>query len=90
MSKQISPLKEKPMSDELHQCPCCKATKCVMDEPCLGCETYAAWRTRAEPEYRYKNFQSYYGNGKDVSSVDKFERKSAQAAFNAARERKEG
>lgn len=31
------------MSNELHQCPCCKATKCVMDEPCLGCETYAAW-----------------------------------------------
>jgi len=28
---------------ERHQCPCDPACKCVMDEPCLGCETYAGW-----------------------------------------------
>ncbi len=27
----------------LHKCPCCPATKCKMDEPCLGCETYGEW-----------------------------------------------
>ncbi len=29
--------------EELYPCPCCKATKCIMDEPCLGCETYGEW-----------------------------------------------
>ena len=28
---------------KLHQCPCCIATKCIMDEPCLGCEVYGEW-----------------------------------------------
>ncbi len=28
---------------ELHQCPCCPATTCIMDTPCLGCETYGEW-----------------------------------------------
>jgi len=31
------------MSEELHQCPCDEAVKCIMDEPCLGCETYSEW-----------------------------------------------
>ena len=31
---------------ELNQCPCCPATKCLMDEPCLGCETYAEWSAK--------------------------------------------
>jgi len=26
-----------------YQCPCNTATKCKMDEPCLGCEEYAQW-----------------------------------------------
>lgn len=34
------------MKIELKQCPYCKATKCIMDEPCDGCETY--------PEYMRK------------------------------------
>jgi len=39
------------MSDELNQCPCCPATKCVMDMPCLGCETYAEWHNKKEPPH---------------------------------------
>jgi hypothetical protein len=31
------------LKEELHQCPCCPVTKCVMNEPCLGCEQYAIW-----------------------------------------------
>lgn len=31
------------MENKLNQCPCCKATKCEMSEPCLGCETYGEW-----------------------------------------------
>ena len=34
------------MMSELNQCPCCPATKCKMDEPCLGCETYSQWESR--------------------------------------------
>lgn len=30
-------------AEDLHQCPCDPATKCLMDEPCLGCETYSKW-----------------------------------------------
>jgi len=30
-------------NSKLHQCPCEKATQCLMLEPCLGCETYAHW-----------------------------------------------
>ena len=29
--------------EKLNQCPCNPACKCVMDEPCLGCETYGEW-----------------------------------------------
>lgn len=29
--------------DALKQCPCCPSTKCKMDEPCYGCETYSEW-----------------------------------------------
>ena len=32
----------------MHQCPCDKATKCKMDEPCLGCETYSQWEYKQE------------------------------------------
>lgn len=28
---------------DLMPCPCCPATRCSMDEPCLGCETYGEW-----------------------------------------------
>ncbi|MCP3941078.1 MAG: hypothetical protein GY710_06300 [Desulfobacteraceae bacterium] len=36
---------EKKHKEKLKQCPYCKATKCLMNEPCPGCETYAAkWR----------------------------------------------
>jgi len=28
---------------KIYPCPCCPATKCIMDEPCLGCETYDEW-----------------------------------------------
>ena len=31
------------MTPELYQCQYEKATKCAMDEPCLGCETHAAY-----------------------------------------------
>jgi hypothetical protein len=31
------------MCKGLSPCPCCKATMCLMDEPCLGCETYGEW-----------------------------------------------
>ena len=34
--------------DELYQCPCCKATKCVMIEPCRGCEVYGEWLIKGE------------------------------------------
>lgn len=33
---------------KLNQCPCCPATKCLMDEPCLGCETYAEWSAKQQ------------------------------------------
>ncbi len=36
---------KKKQKEKLKQCPYCEATKCLMDEPCPGCETYAAkWR----------------------------------------------
>lgn len=28
---------------QLHRCPCDRAVKCGMSEPCLGCEVYAKW-----------------------------------------------
>lgn len=31
---------------ELNQCPCNPACKCLMGEPCLGCETYGEWLNR--------------------------------------------
>jgi len=34
----VNPTEEK---DKLYQCPYDKATKCRMDEPCKGCETWA-------------------------------------------------
>ena len=37
---------------ELNQCPCCPATKCLMDEPCLGCETYAEWSAKPTSKER--------------------------------------
>lgn len=40
--------------------------------------------------YRHKDFQAYYGNSKDLSFVDKFERKAAQAGFDAARDSRRG
>lgn len=36
------------IKQELHQCPCCNATECLMDEPCLGCETYSEWLVHKE------------------------------------------
>ena len=52
------------MSEELHQCPCCPATKCIMYGPCLGCETYAEWtlNTRTQPEYKYATFECFSGS----------------------------
>ena len=38
-----------PDDDKLKQCPCCPATKCIMEEPCLGCETYSAWERSNYP-----------------------------------------
>lgn len=37
--KHLTPV----VTDELSQCPYEAATRCVMDEPCEGCETYAAY-----------------------------------------------
>jgi len=37
------------MRKELHQCPCSVAVKCIMDEPCLGCEEYAEWLLNNTP-----------------------------------------
>lgn len=34
---------ETEIDSDLNQCPCCPATRCLMDEPCLGCETYSTW-----------------------------------------------
>lgn len=28
---------------ELMPCPCCRATTCIMNKSCLGCETYSEW-----------------------------------------------
>lgn len=33
---------------EMSQCPYSEATTCVMDEPCLGCETYSQWLRKRE------------------------------------------
>ena len=40
----------KHLETNLHQCPCCPAATCKMDEPCLGCETYAEWLKKEYPE----------------------------------------
>lgn len=34
--------------EELKQCPYNKACKCIMDEPCEGCEEYGMYHTRDE------------------------------------------
>lgn len=39
-------LKAKRDVKNLHQCPYSPATTCKMDEPCLGCETYAEWESK--------------------------------------------
>jgi len=33
------------MSDELMQCPYDKACKCMIDKPCLGCESYSPYKS---------------------------------------------
>lgn len=33
---------------KLYPCPCSPATKCIMDEPCLTCETYGEWLNEKE------------------------------------------
>lgn len=40
----------KKKEDKLYQCPCDKAVTCIMDEPCLGCETYSEWLTNFHKE----------------------------------------
>ena len=31
------------LMSELRECPCDPSCKCLMDEPCYGCETYGEW-----------------------------------------------
>ncbi len=42
-SYRLSPKDAADVKSNLSQCPCCPATKCLMDESCLGCETYSQW-----------------------------------------------
>ncbi len=51
-----------PEKPDLHQCPCEPATKCLMDEPCLGCETYAEWLERSgyRPDIIAENALKHY------------------------------
>ena len=33
---------------DLYPCPCCPATQCDFQDPCLGCEVYSEWLTTLE------------------------------------------
>ncbi len=35
---------------ELNQCPCNPACKCLMGEPCYGCEEYGKWLNTRQPD----------------------------------------
>lgn len=77
------------MTEELHQCPCCPSTKCIMDDPCLGCEHYAMWllSNRHQTEYKYATFDEWWDT-LDSSLVWR-KRGAAQKGFDIARELKE-
>ena len=53
--KHILQEPEEVKEDGLNQCPCCKATKCKMEEPCLGCETYSDWLTSTKEDKQHHN-----------------------------------
>ena len=46
------------VKQELNQCPCCAATKCAMDEPCLGCETYSQWLSGSDEVAPFRQVKS--------------------------------
>ncbi len=45
--------KKKEEKIEKYPCPCNKAIKCIMDEPCLGCEVYAEWLVKESEDKHY-------------------------------------
>ena len=44
---------------ELYQCPYDKATKCDLEDPCLGCETWAKTRV-SPPAEKVERFEKVY------------------------------
>lgn len=59
---------------ELHQCPCSPKTRCIMDEPCLGCEKYSEWEQLAFEKMAERKRYDYEWN-KTTQLVRKFIKK---------------
>ena len=75
----------------MHQCPCDSACKCVMNEPCFGCETYAEWyiqsrqpKPKKETRGRPKGSKNKVTPNKAVLDM----MKKADACYNQKRKKK--